>query len=103
MRKILIPLSAVLALGCFSVAFAADDAAALFKTQCQSCHGADGGRAPAPGVDPIKGQSAADLLKKLDGYKDGTFGGPRKQLMENVVKRLPDDQLKVLADYAATL
>ena len=103
MRTILIPLSVASALFSFSAAFAADDAAALFKTHCQSCHGADGGRAPSKGVEPIKGQSAADLLKKLEGYKDGTFGGARKMTMENVVKRLSDEQLKALADYSATL
>ena len=51
----------------FGVAFADGDAANLFKTHCQGCHGADGGRVPASGIEPIKGQSAADLLKKLEG------------------------------------
>ena len=69
MRTILIPLSVAIALFSFSAAFAADDAAALFKTHCQSCHGADGGRAPSKGVEPIKGQSAADLLKKLEATR----------------------------------
>ena len=50
-----------------------------------------------------KGQSAADLLKKLEGYKDGSFGAQRKLVMENVVKQLSDEQLKSLADYASTL
>ena len=54
-------------------------------------------------MDPIKGQSAADLLKKLEGYKDGSFGAQRKLVMENVVKQLSDEQLKSLADYASTL
>ena len=49
------------------------------------------------------GQSAADLLKKLEGYKDGSFGAQRKLVMENVVKQLSDEQLKSLADYASTL
>ena len=58
MKTILIPLSVAIALFSFTAAFAADDAAALFKTHCQSCHGADGGRAPSGGVEPR--QSAAD-------------------------------------------
>lgn len=57
----------------------------------------------ASGIEPIKGQSAADLLKKLEGYKDGSFGAQRKLVMENVVKQLSDEQLKSLADYASTL
>ena len=86
-------------LSSFGVAFADGDAANLFKTHCQGCHGA----VPASGIEPIKGQSAADLLKKLEGYKDGSFGAQRKLVMENVVKQLSDEQLKSLADYASTL
>mgnify|MGYP002609674997 CR=1 FL=1 len=86
-------------LSSFGVAFADGDAANLFKTHCQGGHGAD----PASGIEPIKGQSAADLLKKLEGYKDGSFGAQRKLVMENVVKQLSDEQLKSLADYASTL
>ena len=82
MKKVLIVFSAVMLLSSFGVAFADGDAANLFKTHCQS---------------------AADLLKKLEGYKDGSFGAQRKLVMENVVKQLSDEQLKSLADYASTL
>ena len=92
MKKVLIVFSAVMLLSSFCVAFADGDAANLFKTHCQGCHGADGGR-----------QTAADLLKKLEGYKDGSFGAQRKLVMENIVKQLSDEQLKSLADYASTL
>lgn len=102
-KKVLIVFSAVMLLSSFSVAFADGDAASLFKTHCLGCHGADGSRVPASGIEPIKGQSDAELLKKLEGYKDGSFGGPRKQVMENVVKRLSDEQLKSLAEYASKL
>ena len=44
MKKVLIVFSAVMLLASFSVAFADGDAANLFKTYCQGCHGADGGR-----------------------------------------------------------
>ena len=103
MKKMLTVLSVAVCLFSFSVAFAAEDTAQLFKTHCQSCHGADGGRAPVSGAEPIKGQSAADLLKKMQGYKDGSFGGHKKQVMTGVVKRLSDKQLKNLADYASKL
>ena len=96
MKKVLIVFSAVMLLASFSVAFADGDAANLFKTYCQGCHGADG-------IPPIKGQSAADLLKKLEGYKAGSFGAQRKLVMENVVKQLSGEQLKSLADYGSTL
>ena len=78
MKKVLIVFSAVMLLSSFGVAFADGDAANLFKTHCQGCHGAE-------------------------GYKDGSFGAQRKLVMENVVKQLSDEQLKSLADYASTL
>ena len=103
MKKVLLILSAAVCLFSFSAAIAADDAESMFKTRCAGCHGADGGRAPANGIEPIKGQSAADIEKKLHGYKDGTFGGSGKQVMQGIAKGLSDDQMKSLASHAATL
>lgn len=105
MKKIMIALAALACLFAFTAAHAADTPAdaTLYKSHCQGCHGEDGSRAPSNGVEPIKGQRAADLQKKLAGYKDGSFGGKAKQVMEGVVKQLSDDQLKSVADYAATL
>ena len=103
MKRLLIACSAVACLFTFGVAFAEDDAAATFKARCQSCHGADAGRSPSPGIDPIKGRDAAELLKELQGYKDGSFGGDRKQVMQGVVKQLSDEQMKSLADHVSKL
>ncbi len=86
------------------LAFADGDAANLFKTHCQGCHGADGGRVPASGIEPIKGQSAPICLKKLEGYKGRVLWPPNASWSwKNVVKQLSDEQLKSLADYASTL
>ena len=71
MKKVLIVFSAVMLLSSFGVAFADGDAANLFKTHCQGCHGADGGRVPASGIAPIKGQSAADLSRNLKDTRTG--------------------------------
>ena len=103
MKRILIACSAMVCLFSFSVAFAQEDAANMFKTHCQSCHGPDAGREPAPGINPIKGQDSAVLLKALHGYKDGAYGGERKQVMQGVVKKLSDDQMKGLADYISKM
>ena len=64
MKKVLIVFSAVMLLSSFGVAFADGDAANLFKTHCQGCHGADGGRVPASGIAPIKDEQ----LKSLADY-----------------------------------
>lgn len=58
---------------------------------------------PPAALNPSRARAPADLLKKLEGYKDGSFGAQRKLVMENVVKQLSDEQLKSLADYASTL
>ena len=67
MKKVLIVFSAVMLLSSFGVAFADGDAANLFKTHCQGCHGADGGRVPASGIEPIKGQSSRNLKDTRTG------------------------------------
>ena len=102
MKKLLIVLSVVTVVFSFGVALA-DDAAALFQSHCQGCHGPDGGRPPIPGISPIKGKSSEDLLKMLEGFKNGTFGGAEKQVMEGVTRQLTDAQLKSLADYVSKL
>ena len=79
MKKMGIACSALLCLVAFGVASADEDASILYKTRCQSCHGADGSLAPAKGVVPIKGQNADNLLTMLEGYKNGIFGGATAQ------------------------
>ena len=102
MKKIVIAFSTALCLFSFGIAFA-DDAATLYKTHCQACHGADGSRAPTNTTLIIKGKSSAEVLTMLEGYKDGSFGGKSKQVMTGVVKRLSDDQLKSVSDHVSKL
>ena len=101
MKKMLIVLSVSVCLFSFNVGFAAEDGASLYKTHCQSCHGADGSK--GPGNAGIKGRSSADMLKVLVGYKDGSYGGARKQVMVDIVKPLSDEQLKIISGFTATL
>lgn len=109
MKKLWAGLSAVALLAVFGTAFAAEDAkgaedaAVLYKTRCQSCHGPDGGQPPIPGINPIKGQSSENLLNMLKGFQKGTFGGPQKQVMEGITHQLTDDQMQSLADYISKL
>ena len=41
----------------------------------------------------------ADIVKALNGYKDGSYGGAMKGLMKGQVAKLSDDDIKALADY----
>lgn len=50
----------------------------LYKS-CAGCHGADGNK-PTGGSTPLRGQSADELLRKMTGYLDGSFGGEKRML-----------------------
>lgn len=102
MKRTLIALSiaGALTLGMSFQAFS-DDGAKLYKS-CQGCHGAQGEKLPMGVGHPLKGQSADDLLRKMHGYKDGSYGDAKKAIMVNIVKRLDDAQMKILADHIAT-
>jgi cytochrome c len=71
--------------------------------KCAGCHGADGTKAAMGASKPLKGMPAADVTKALAGYKAKTYGGEKKAMMEGVAKNLSDEDVKVLADFVATL
>ncbi|MFV0422798.1 c-type cytochrome [Oleidesulfovibrio sp.] len=103
MKKMITVLSLCLALGTgAAIATAAEDGASLYR-KCTGCHGADGSKQPMGVGTPVKGQSADELYNKMKGYTDGSFGGSKKAVMVNILKRLDDAQIKTLADYIATL
>lgn len=74
------------------------DGAKLYRT-CVSCHGPAG---KGVGVFPkIAGQSKEELIEKMEGYKERTYGKQRKALMYPQVRRLSSEDIKVLAEYIA--
>jgi cytochrome c6 len=81
---------------------AADDAAALYKSKCQVCHGADGKGSPTGlkmGAKDFQSpevakQSDADLIKVT---KEG------KGKMPKYDGKLTDDQIKQLIKYIRSL
>ncbi len=101
MKKLFCILTSGLLLFAGTALYAADGAA-LYKA-CAGCHGADGSKKTAESA-PLKGQSAEEILKKLNGYADGSYGGKQKAMMTNIAKKHSADDLKTLADYiGATL
>ena len=72
------------------------DAAALFEESCARCHGADGSGSPGD-ITPLREQTAATITRKLEGYKAGTYGGGRKEVMEGVAGGLSGEEIAVLA------
>ncbi len=87
----------LVSLMCATSIFAAD-AETLFKT-CATCHGAKAEKAALNKSQIIAGWDAAKITAALNGYKDGTYGGPLKGTMTPQVKNLSADDIKVLAKY----
>ncbi len=101
MKKILAFLSlAVLALT-VTAAFAAADGATIYKS-CAGCHGADGSKQTGESV-PLKGQTADALVKKLQGYASGSYGGKQKKIMENIASKHSAEEIAAVCDYISKL
>ncbi len=82
------------------VGFAFADAPASYAT-CKACHGVKGeinittqSKSHVPA-----NLTKADIVKALNGYKDGSYGGAMKGLMKGQVAKLSDDDIKALANY----
>ncbi len=78
------------------------DAATLF-TKCAGCHGAKGEKHALGQSNIIAGQPKAELVKKIEGYQKGTYGGPMKGVMKGQVAGLSSAQIEALADYISKL
>ncbi len=81
-----------------SLSWAADDGAAIYKTKCAACHGADAAGKPAAKIpsligDDAKKASDADLGKKIAETAKHPAG----------VKSLPADDVKAIVTYLRTL
>jgi cytochrome c6 len=83
--------------------FADDSTAALYKTKCQACHGADGtGNTPAGKKLGVKDFHAPEVAKMSDSELfDITKKG--KDKMPAYDKKLTDDQIKELVKYIRSL
>lgn len=81
---------------------AAEDAAALYKSKCQVCHGADGKGSPAGQKMGVKDFQSPDVAKQTDAElikvtKEG------KGKMPKYDGKLTDDQIKELVKYIRSL
>lgn len=101
MKPILLALSLTLLLvaGFAAHASQADSEVAQLYVRCKGCHGADGSK-PQDG-HVIQGMSVEKLEETMLGYKNGTYGGPKKAIMMSQMGRLSETQIKSLAEYVA--
>jgi mono/diheme cytochrome c family protein len=82
-----------------SLSWAADDGAALYKTKCAACHGADlagkpAAKAPSLVSDEAKKTSDADLT---DAIANG--GKTKKPMHAYANKGMSEDQIKMVVSY----
>lgn len=81
-------------------AFAFAAAPASYAT-CKACHGVKGEinvTTQSKSFVPAN-QTKAEIVKALNGYKDGSYGGAMKAVMKGQVARLTDADIQALADY----
>jgi mono/diheme cytochrome c family protein len=96
--KSIVKLAAVLLIGA-TAAWAADGAA-LYKSKCAGCHGANGEGKPAIKAPAVKGTSLdADAIVAHITKGEATSKAPHNK----GIAGLTDDQAKAIAEYIKTL
>ena len=74
----------------------------LYK-RCVSCHGADASKKALGKSKVIKGWSVEKLTSAIEGYKNGTYGGEMKVMMQNQVRDLNAVDINILSNYISKL
>src|SRR5574344_1922364 len=69
-------------------------------TACKACHGVKGEtNVTTQNKSHIPANLTKDeIVKSLNGYKDGSYGGAMKAVMKGQVARLTDADIQALAD-----
>ncbi|MGO9317243.1 MAG: c-type cytochrome [Terracidiphilus sp.] len=93
----------LLAVSLAGISIAQNDAAALYKTKCQMCHGADGkGQTPMGPKLGVRDFHSPEVAKESDSQLFSiTKNGKNKMPAYN--GKLTDDQIKDLVKYIRSL
>jgi len=73
----------------------------LYK-KCAGCHGAKAEKAALGKSKIVADMSKDDIVKALQGYKAGTYGGAMKGIMKGQVASLKDKDIEALAEHIIT-
>jgi len=92
-----------LAIGSATLAYPQDDVAALYKSKCQICHGADGKAATLAGQRVGAKDFHSPEVAKLSDVELVTTVEKGKAKMPAYQGKLSDDQIKQLVKYLRTL
>jgi cytochrome c553 len=66
---------------------------------CMACHGPAGGGVPEAGFPSLAGQHAAYVEKALNDFKAGNRTNDLNKMMQGVVERLSESEIKAVAQY----
>jgi len=86
----------IVTIGLLSMTATAADTAA-----CVGCHGANFEKAALGKSKIVKDMSQADIETALNGYKDGSYGGPMKGIMVGQVAKLSKEDITAIATSIA--
>lgn len=66
--------------------------------KCAGCHGANGEKKALGKSKVMSEMTKAEIVAAINGYKDGTYGGPMKGLMKGQVAGLSDADAQAIAE-----
>lgn len=75
----------------------------IYTRYCSACHGESGEKVALSQSKIIKGWTEKKTILVLNGYKDKTYGGKYKDLMNGQVKGLDEKKIELVAKYISTL
>ncbi|MGM0518868.1 MAG: c-type cytochrome [Campylobacterota bacterium] len=78
------------------------DAKALYAS-CATCHGQNGEKKALNASQIIQGWDKEKLIKALNGYKDGSYGGAMKGVMKGQVSTKTNEEIEALAEYISQM
>ncbi|HIP51306.1 MAG TPA: c-type cytochrome [Campylobacterales bacterium] len=84
----------IAALGLLSVTASAE----FSEAGCAGCHGVEFEKSAMGKSKVVKDMTAEEITTALNGYKDGTYGGPMKAIMAGQTKGMSADDIKAIAD-----
>jgi len=68
---------------------------------CVGCHGPNGG--DSPDYPRLAGQVATYVVQEMGSFKSGARANDRARVMREIASRMTDDEIKAVAEYAASL
>ncbi len=75
----------------------------IYKSDCMQCHGKMGLTSALGQSIAIGSMSEKEIKLALHGYQDGTYGGPKKSIMQKHASPLSDSEIEDLSKYISNL